>query len=147
MHRKILFLAFVFITFLFLARAGHFLFNRDDLDKVLVLDEGWNVLYNDTEYKNVKFSELRELLGHATFKGDVIVLSKELSGLGSFDDATLAFETRFSGYEIFFNGQWLFGDWYQPEYQNRFVGCHNIYATILTTRSYRLNIISHCLEQ
>ena len=134
MHRKILFLVFVIITFLFLMRVGHFLFNREDVTRVLVLDEGWDVRYNETEYENVSLSELRGIIGHDTKKGDVIRLSRQMSGYGIYHDPALCFETRFSGYKVWFNGDMLFGQWYEPEYQNKFVGCKNIYATL--PRSY-----------
>ena len=130
MRRKILFLVIAFITFLCLMTVGHFVFKPSGLDRVTVIDEGWNVRYNDTEYENIRLSDLRELLGHGTFAGDVLILSKELDNLSDYGHPTITFETRFSAYRVLVNGHLLYEEYCDPEYQNRFVGCDNEYITM-----------------
>ena len=130
MRRIALFLSIAFITFLCLMFAGHRLFKPSSLDKVEILDDGWNVRYNGVQYSDVRLSELRELIGSGTHKGDTIVLSRTINDPRSLTAPTLLFETRFSGFRFNCGGIKLFEYSMSPESQNKFLGCENIYATL-----------------
>ena len=100
MRKRLLYITVAFISFLLFMAIGHIFLRPRSLSRVTILNEGWNVRYNDTEFTDVKLSDLRGLIGDATHKGDRILLSHEVSGLKDFEAPSVMFETRFSAWRL-----------------------------------------------
>ena len=130
MSKKILYLVCSFATFIFLMLIGHQIFKPNDLDKVYVINDGWNARYNGREFTNVKLSELRDIIGTPTSKGDVIVLSRYFSSLKYHTAPTLVFKSRFSAWRVSYNGVSYASNHYQDLNQGKFIGCENNFISL-----------------
>ena len=62
MHKRLLYILVAFISFLLFMVIGHAFLKPQSLARVIKMDEGWNVRYNDTEFTDVKLSDLRGLI-------------------------------------------------------------------------------------
>ncbi len=130
MRKKFIFLVLAFITFLCIMIIGHYIFKPEGISKVNVLNDGWNARYNGKEYTDIKLSDLRGLIGNATKKGDVIVLSRYISSLKYHTAPTIMFETRFSTWQFSYNGI-VFEENNIPSHKpGEFIGCENNFISL-----------------
>ena len=87
MRSRIINLSITFISFILLMIVGDYIVRPHRIDNVRVLDEGWNVVYNDTSITSVKLSQLRGLIGSGTKRGDSIILTYKGEDLEKFLDS------------------------------------------------------------
>ena len=136
MLKRIISLLISFILFLCLMAGGHKLIRPTGLDQIIVLDSGWTVTYNDTVFENNSLSELRELIGSGTYKGDRIIFKRQLPDLKGFTAPSILFQSEFSAWEIRIDGV-LVADYLMDKYnKGEFVGCANNFYTFSTYYSY-----------
>jgi diguanylate cyclase (GGDEF)-like protein len=109
---------------------GHAFLKPQSLARVIKMDEGWNVRYNDTEFTDVKLSELRGLIGGTTNKGDRIFLMHEVSGLKDFDSPSIMFETRFSAWRVTCDNKLVEEKYFDAFENGRYIGCDNDYVAL-----------------
>lgn len=141
MRKKLLCLAFAFILFLCQIVIWTAFFKPSAEESIEILNEGWEVIYNDTVYENIKLSALRRLIGHGTHRGDTLLLAKDLDALEGMDSPTIFFETRFSAWSLRFGGQEISTRYYDYFDKNRYIGCENHYITMpSSTGKVRLEI-------
>jgi diguanylate cyclase (GGDEF)-like protein len=107
-----------------------YFFRPEDSKKITVMNEGWDVTYNDTQFKDIKLSELRRLIGNGTHKGDVIILSRNIDPLYELASPTLMFESRFSAWKLRFGGAELYNHYYDRVDKKHFIGCETNYVNI-----------------
>ena len=130
MRKKVFFLTLAFILFLMQIITWQYFFRPEDSKKITVMNEGWDVTYNDTQFKDVKLSELRRLIGNGTHKGDVIILSRNIDPLYELASPTLMFESRFSAWKLRFGGAELYNHYYDRVDKKHFIGCETNYVNI-----------------
>ena len=130
MRKKVFFLTLAFILFLMQIITWQYFFRPEDSKKITVMNEGWDVTYNDTQFKDVKLSELRRLIGNGTYKGDTLILSKKVEPLSAFSSPTLMFEARFSAWKLRFGGVELYNHYYDRVDKKHFIGCETNYVNI-----------------
>lgn len=130
MRKKVFFLTLAFILFLMQIITWQYFFSPEDSKKVTVMNEGWDVTYNDTQFKDVKLSELRRLIGNGTYKGDTLILSKKVEPLSAFSSPTLMFKARFSAWKLRFGGVELYNHYYDRVDKKHFIGCETNYVNI-----------------
>ena len=129
-RKSIIFLVVAFVTFLMQMAIWNGFLKPSGVSKVSVLNEGWDVQYNDTTYSYVKLSDLRKLVGHTTYRGDKIVLSRRVSDLNSYKEPTLMFETNFSAWEVMVNDRVLDADYFDEYKNDKFIGCGTNFVSI-----------------
>ena len=135
MLKKVFNLTISFIIFLCLMWAGHNLIRPTGIDKVTVLDDGWTIIYNGTVFDNAKLSDLRELIGSGTHKGDSLIIKRTLPDITDYTAPSIMFRSRFSAWQIRVHGTVLI-DHLMDEYKNGdFVGCETNFYTISTLYS------------
>lgn len=105
MSKRIVCLGIAFVTFLVLMAFTLYLIRPNAFNKVVVLEDGWTVTYNEDRFENVKLSELRQLIGYGLHKGDVVSLSHDNINLRTYSSPTLRFESRFSAWKLYFHGE------------------------------------------
>ncbi len=132
MLKKVIYLTISFIVFLCLMAGGHNLIRPSGFDKVMTLDDGWTVTYNDTVYENVKLSELRELIGNGTYKGDKLIFKRKLPDISDFVAPSILFQTKFSAWQIKVDGVLLAEHLMDKYSKGEFVGCENNFYTLST---------------
>ncbi|MCR5556933.1 MAG: GGDEF domain-containing protein [Butyrivibrio sp.] len=130
MFKRLLYLFIAFLVFLSLMGIGNYSLRPEGLSKVYVLNDGWNARYNGTEYTDIKLSDLRELIGSVTKKGDFIVLSRYISSLKYHTAPTVMFETRFSAWRISYNGIPFVESHYKNLQNGKFIGCENNFISL-----------------
>ena len=130
MLKRVIYLAITVSSFLCLMLLGHFFLRPSSIKRVQVLNEGWNVSYNDTNFTDVKLSSLRGLIGNATKRGDKIVLSRTIEDLSSYTSPTIVFETRFSAWQVSCNHQLVSDHYYNLYEDGKFIGCENNFITL-----------------
>ena len=132
MRKRAICLAIAVISFLCLMMLGHFFLRPSNIKNVQTLNDGWNARYNDTEFTDVKLSDLRGLIGSATKRGDRIVLSRQLDNLNTFMAPTIFFEARFSAWEVYCNHLLISEHFLDMFESGRFIGCENCMITLPT---------------
>lgn len=132
MRRRILFLTIAFITFIIQIMIVHYVFLPDSMEKVTILDEGWDVNYNDTYFHDIRLSELRKLIGNSTNKGDTIILSRDMKEINNYQTPTLLFESRFSAYRVLVGDRIIEEKFEDLLKDNKFVGCDNNFIQMPT---------------
>jgi diguanylate cyclase (GGDEF)-like protein len=130
MNKKILFLVVSFVTFITLMLLGNYLLRPENLSRVNVLNEGWNARYNGREFTDIKLSDLRELMGDGTQRGDVIMLSRYVSSLKYHTAPTLMFESRFSAWRVSYNGTVFAESHFDDIKEGKYVGCENNFISL-----------------
>ena len=130
MNKKILFLVVSFVTFITLMLLGNYLLRPENLSRVNVLNEGWNARYNGREFTDIKLSDLRELMGDGTQRGDVIMLSRYVSSLKYHTAPTLMFESRFSAWRVSYNGTVFDESHFDDIKAGKYVGCENNFISL-----------------
>ena len=129
-RKSIIFLIIAFVTFLVQMFIWNVFLKPSGASQVSVLNEGWDVEYNDIRYTYIKLSDLRGLIGHSTLRGDRIVLSRRVSDLNTYNSPTLMFETRFSAWEVMVNDRVLASKHYNAYANDEFIGCENNFVSI-----------------
>lgn len=76
-----------------------------DKEKRLILEDGWTVSINDTQYEDVILAELRF---EPMNKGDKVVLTKKLPEEWKFEEATLCFHIRQTTVDMYVDGQRIY---------------------------------------
>lgn len=104
MSKRIVYLAVAFVSFLVLMAITHYLIKPEAVDKVLVLEDGWTVQYNDRTYEDVELGNLRKVLGSGLHRGDMLTLTHGNINLRTFSSPTLRFESRFSAWKVNLHG-------------------------------------------
>lgn len=130
MRRKFLHLLVALITFLSLFTIGRLSLKPSVTDSVVTLQDGWYVRYNETEFENVKLSDLRRLIGNGTFRGDRIRFVHENVDLSKYKDPTIMFETRFSSFEIYLNERKVEQKFTTHLMRDKFIGCENNFVIL-----------------
>ncbi|WP_026660228.1 GGDEF domain-containing protein [Butyrivibrio sp. AC2005] len=130
MRRRILFLSAAFISFIVLLIMIHLVIKPKAISKINILNEGWDVLYNETEYKDVKLSALRGLIGNGTKKGDRIILVHKNIELSDYSSPIMMFETRFSAFKVSCNDKIIASKDFDTFEKGRFIGCDNHYINL-----------------
>ncbi|WP_029322413.1 GGDEF domain-containing protein [Butyrivibrio sp. AE3004] len=130
MRRKILYLTIAYIAFHILLLIGHFVLRPTAIDRCIVLNDGWDVQYNNTEYKNISLSALRRLIGTGTFREDRIILSHENVDLTRIISPTLLFETRFSAWKVSADNEVVTERYYEKYENSEYIGCDNNFVTL-----------------
>lgn len=133
MTKKILCLLISFAAFIGLMTVGQAIFKPADLEKVYVLNDGWNARYNGREFTDIKLSDLRDLIGTSTKKGDVIMLSRYVSSLKYHTAPTLIFESKFSAWRVSYNGNIIASSHFDDILKGNFIGCENNYISLPAT--------------
>ncbi|WP_026512124.1 GGDEF domain-containing protein [Butyrivibrio sp. LC3010] len=100
MLKKALYSFIAFIAFILMLMAAQAILKPEGADRVEVLRNGWYVRYNQTEYDNVKLSDLRRLIGNGTFRGDRVILTKPDVDFTGLSDPALMIEPNFSAYIV-----------------------------------------------
>lgn len=90
-----------------------------DKEKRLILDAGWNVSINDTQYENVV---LEELHFKPVTKGDKIVMTKLLPEEWKFEEATMCLHIRQTTVDLFVDGQKIYEYGHERLKNNETVG-------------------------
>jgi diguanylate cyclase (GGDEF)-like protein len=130
MRKRIYFLAIAFATFMLLMGFFHYFFLPKSMKNVEILDEGWDIVYNDTSYADVKLSKLRQVLGTATQKGDELILTRQLEGLDKMVSPTMRVETKFSFWEMKVNETLLLTRYSEELKNGEFVGNDHMMVTL-----------------
>ena len=130
MRRKFLHLLVALITFLSLYAIGRLSLKPSVTDDVVILQDGWYVRYNETEFENVKLSDLRRLIGNGTFRGDRIRFTHENVDLSSYRDPTIMFETRFSSLKVYLNERKVEQKFTTYLMRDKFIGCENNFVIL-----------------
>ena len=130
LRQRFFYLLISFIFFLIMMTCGHFFLKPDSVSKVNVLNDGWNVIYNETEYNNVSLPELRTILGTSTNQGDTLILKKDMVDLSNYSSPTLMFETRFSAFRVICNSQILEERFFNSLNKHAFIGCMNNFVPL-----------------
>ena len=164
MRSRIINLSITFISFILLMIVGDYIVRPHRIDNVRVLDEVWNVVYNDTSITSVKLSQLRGLIGSGTKRGDSIILTYNGEDLEKFLDSirnasnsditgsngeyqevqadTLApdivmlMQTRFSAYKVLVNGEVVSRQYYDEYERGDFIGCDYAFIDMPLEDSY-----------
>ncbi len=123
-------LAISFIAFIVLLIIGHFFLQADSKYNVEELNEGWDVYYNDSKFEDVHISQLRNIIGNGTFKGDTIVLIKRDVDLSKYVDATLFFESNYSAWMLFVDSRKVQSNHVEAYKAGKFIGCENNFAIL-----------------
>jgi diguanylate cyclase (GGDEF)-like protein len=147
MRKKVFFLTFAFIVFIFQIVTWQFFFRPADSKKITVMNEGWDVTYNDTQFKDVKLSALRRLIGNGTHKGDVIILSRNIDPLYELTSPTLMFESRFSAWKLRFGGTEISNHYYDRIDKNRYIGRETNYVNVPRSTGTVLLEIELCVSE
>lgn len=149
MRSKIINLSITFISFILLMIIGDFIVKPHVIDNVRVLDEGWDVIYNDMSYTDVRLSQLRGLIGSGTKRADTIILTydniesynysavagndrkgPEVQGSSSIPDMVLLMYTRFSAYKVLVNGEVISKQYYDQYERGDFIGCDQVFIDL-----------------
>lgn len=123
MRKKALYLLIAFIAFILMLVAAQEVLKPEGVDRVEVLQNGWYVRYNQTEYDNIKLSRLRRLIGNGTFRGDKIVMTQKDVDFTGLSDPTLMIETKFSAFVVSIDGMEIEHKFLNQFNRNEFVGC------------------------
>lgn len=123
MRKKVLYLLIAFMAFILMLVAAQAVVKPEGVDRVEVLQNGWYVRYNQTEYDNIKLSSLRRLIGNGTFRGDKIVMTKKDVDFTGLSDPTLMIETKFSAFVVSIDGMEIEHKFLNHFKRNEFVGC------------------------
>jgi diguanylate cyclase (GGDEF)-like protein len=130
MGKKIFYLGISCMVFLVIIALSYYLFRPDNYSNVAVLNEGWNVTYNDKYYEDVKLSELRKIIGNGTYKGDVITLRNADVDIRNYISPTIMFDSRFSAWQVY-SGDSFAGQGFIDEYKSgKFIGCENNFVSL-----------------
>ena len=129
-RRSIFFLLIAFVIFLTQMFVWNLFLRPSSVKKVVELNEGWDVHYNDKAFAYIKLSDLRGLIGNSTFRGDKIVLSRRVSDLDTYKSPTIMFETRFSAWEVIVNDRVLEAANFEEYKSGKFIGCENNFVSI-----------------
>ena len=130
MRRNGFYLFVAFILFHLLTLLGRLALKPAGLERVEELDDGWYVSYNETEYKDVKLSQLRKLIGRGAKRGDRIIMVREDVDLSTFMDPTLLLETRFSAVTVSFGGKEIEHKYIYDYKYGRYVGCEDNFIAL-----------------
>ena len=118
------------LSFLLLLTMGYVLLRPRGYSNVEILNDGWNVTYNDESYENVQLSKLRKIVGSGSAKGDKITLIKNDVDLSAYEAPTIMFESRFSGWAVYANSKEL-EERFLDAYENgKFIGCENNFVSL-----------------
>ncbi len=135
MRKRALFLSIVLVMFVCLVSIGLWYLKPSDPSKIKALDDGWTVIYNGTKFTDIKLSELRGLIGNATYKGDKIRLMRTNFDLRDYSSPTLMFESRFSSWRVMVNER-ICGARYLRQYRDdKFIGCDKNYVALPVIRN------------
>ena len=130
MVKKILYLLISFIVFVVLLTVGQWFIKPASYSDVVVLDEGWTVYYNGTKYYDVKFSELRNIIGKGTSKGDNIIFFHDDVSLKYFSVPTIVFESRFSAWNLYENDKPIESRFLDEYKDDKYIGCNYNFVTL-----------------
>ena len=134
MGKKYVYLGIAFIAFVLFLSLGNILLKPKGYSNVAVLNDGWNVTYNDKTYEDVQLSMLRRIVGSGSAKGDRIVFTKEGVNLRDYVSPTIMFESRFSEWTVYANSKKVDERFIGAYKNNRFIGCENNFVAL--PRSY-----------
>lgn len=76
-----------------------------DKEKRIILEDGWTVSINGTQYEDVILNELRF---KPMNKGDKVVLTKKLPEEWKFEETALCFHVRQTTVDMFVDGQRIY---------------------------------------
>ena len=130
MVKKILYLLISFIVFVLLLTVGQWFIKPASFSNVVVLDEGWTVYYNGTKYYDVKLSELRNIIGKGTSKGDSIIFFHDDVSLKYFSVPTIVFESRFSAWNLYENDKPIESRFLDEYKDDKYIGCNYNFVTL-----------------
>ena len=140
MRKNIIFLIVAFISFHLFLEAGKFFIKPEGIDRVEVLNDGWDVCYNDTEFKDVKLSELRKLIGNGTKRGDRLTFVKKDLDISGSLNPTLMLETRFSTCKVSVDGKEIERKYIYDFIRGDYIGCSNNFISL--PRTYGISELS-----
>ncbi|SFH58655.1 diguanylate cyclase (GGDEF) domain-containing protein [Pseudobutyrivibrio sp. OR37] len=135
MVKKFGYLMISFLVFIVLINIGQWFIKPANDSDIVVLDEGWTVYYNNTEYEDVKLSEFRKLVGKGTSKGDNIIFIHDDVSLKYYTVPTFMFESRFSAWNLYQDETHIDDDFLDAYKEGKFIGCN--YNFITLHRSYK----------
>lgn len=130
MRKKALYLSVVFVIFILILISAQAILKPRGADRVEVLQDGWNVRYNQTEYENVRLSDLRRLIGNGGFRGDRIIMSIRNVDFTGLTDPAIFLESRFSAFKIIVDGvevEHKFMTYYE---KGEFIGCERNFVIL-----------------
>ena len=130
MRKIVFYLSISLLTFLAITVLLHFFFRPENLDKIFVMNDGWDVTYNGKLFKDVNLPTLRDSIGTTTQKGDVLILSKTVEGLDAMVSPTIHIDTRFSAWRLSVNGVQLLSRFYDSLEKNKFIGNDHYFVAI-----------------
>lgn len=130
MGKLSVYLGIALLSFLMLLTIGYVLLKPRGYSDVAVLNDGWNVIYNDDSYEDVQLSKLRNFVAHGSEKGDRIALIKNNVDLGDYDSPTIMFESRYSGWTVYVNSEKIEESFMNAYENGKFIGCENNFVAL-----------------
>lgn len=130
MRKKALYLLVAFIAFVLVLMAAQAILKPEGADRVEVLQDGWYVRYNKTEYDNVKLSNLRKLIGNGAFRSDRIFLTQKDVDFTGLSDPALMLETKFSAFIVSIDGREIEHKFLTYFERGEFVGCERNFVNM-----------------
>ena len=103
------------------------------------LDSGWNVTINDKSFENVTLSEFHKILDKKMVLGDHIVMSTVLPDIGYLPSPTIAFKSRYTTLDCFFDGKQIYSFGHDFYRENKFLG--KLYHMITLNTDYAGKIL------
>lgn len=147
MRSRIISLFIAFISFILLMIIGNYIVKPKRIANVQDLNEGWNVVYNDISYTDIKLSDLRGLIGSGTSRGDRIELTyNDLKFDDSLDNVMLI-HTRFSAYRVIVDGDIICEKYYEEYYKDDFIGCESAFIDLPSKDCYDSIIIEFMVAE
>ncbi|WP_026488487.1 GGDEF domain-containing protein [Butyrivibrio sp. XBB1001] len=130
MCKKALYLLIALIAFILMLMTAQAIIKPKRIGKVEVLQDGWYVRYNKTEYNNVKLSNLRRLIGNGTYRSDKIIMTKTGVDFTALSDPALMLETKFSAFIVSIDGMEIEHKFLTYFERDEYVGCERNFVNM-----------------
>ena len=130
MRKKALYLLIALIAFILMLMTAQAIIKPKRIGKVEVLQDGWYVRYNKTEYNNVKLSNLRRLIGNGTYRSDKIIMTKTGVDFTGLSDPALMLETKFSAFIVSIDGMEIEHKFLTYFERDEYVGCERNFVNM-----------------
>lgn len=147
MRSRIISLFIAFISFILLMIIGNYIVKPKRIANVQDLNEGWNVVYNDISYTDIKLSDLRGLIGSGTSRGDRIELTYNDLKFDDILDNVMLIHTRFSAYRVIVDGDIICEKHYEEYYKDDFIGCESAFIDLPSKDRYDSIIIEFMVAE